>query len=308
MRIQALHHDRFPGITVDYSLITSSAYQAGAGLGDEPIALCTVRGARAVSVPVEECQLVAWHFPSSGRPITMPVEETREPDEGVFAGRFLLLPRRDLTLVLLDGHGQARSLTQLSLQVSASPGDGEEGGSASWSVAVVGSEGVAVALQKTWFMYPVSSVRDLSLSEAQCSAFLRLGGLLRAPVRIVGDVITTTITSSAPGAEGMEFALHQERLPGGQLSFSAYPDLQAALVQGNVDLGACWVLLPRLCPGCWSPILSEIACVETLWGWMHPGCAQAETRLAPGDDPGAEVPGSGWSVPPSYQPALPGMQ
>jgi hypothetical protein len=306
MKIQASCHDRFPGITIGYSLITSSAYPAEAGLGDEPIALCTLRWARAVAM--EEYELVAWHFPSSGRPIAMPVEEMREPDEGVFAGRFLLLPGRDLTLVLLDEHGQARSLAQLSLQPSTGPGDGEEEDSASWDVSVVWSEGVAVALQKTWFMYTVSTVRGLSLTDAQCGAFLQLGGLLAAPVGIADAVIFTKITGCAPGAESMEVSLHQERLPGGQISVSAHPDLQAALVQGNVDLGACWVLLPRLCPACGSPVHSEIARVATLWGWMHPGCVRAETRQEASDDAGAQAPGGGWSVTPSCQPALPGMQ
>ncbi len=297
MRILAARNRPLPCITVDYHLMTSST-GPGMGLGDEPIALCTVRLAQAVPGACEECQLVAWHFPCSGRPIAMPVEETCEPAEG---GRLLLLARRDLTLVLLDGHGQARSLAQLSLQVSKNRGEGDV-----WGVAVVWSDGVEVALRKSWPMYLATRVADLSLTEAQCGSFLCLGGLLRAPVRIAGDVISTKVTGSALGAEGVEFALHQERLPVGQVSSGAYTSLQAALLQAGVDLGACWVLLPQLCPGCGSPVLSETARVATLWGWAHPGCAQAEPCLAHPRDPG--VSGREWPGAHPYQLALPGIE
>jgi hypothetical protein len=289
MRIHTALNRPLPCITVDYHLMMSST-SPGLFLGDEPIALCRVRLAPADPIAGEECQLVAWHFPRGEMPIAMPIEETCECVEGECVGGFLLLPRRDLTLVLVDGRGQTRLLAQLSLQLAAHAArESEEDASPIWSVAVVWSDGIEVALYPRWPIFLATRVRELSLTETQCSAFLRLGGLLRAEPQIDGRPFGAKIVCLTESGLETGFALRVESLPSGEEPSTTYPALNEALERGGIDLEACWLLLPARCQGCQSPILSETACVLTLWGRMHPACVSVSPGREVVDIPAARA-------------------
>jgi hypothetical protein len=291
MRIHTAPNHQLPCITVDYHLMMSST-SPGLFLGDEPIALCRVRLAQAVPIGGEECQLVAWHFAAGEMPIAMPIEETCECVEGEWTGRFLLLPRRDLTLVLVDGSGQTYSLAQLSLQPTAPSAShrSEEDTSTTWIVAVVWSDGIGVAFLHRWSIFLATRVRELSLTETQCSAALLLGCLLRSESQVDGSPIGATIVCPTEGGPATGFALYVESsLPGGVGTSTRYPQLHEALEQGGIDLGACWLLLPALCQGCQLPILSEAACVLTLWGRMHPACVGVSQGREAVDIPPAQA-------------------
>lgn len=265
-------------VVVDYDLLpTLNSPQAGGE--DEPIAVCTVRLGRSDTLR-EERPLAAWHFPQRGHPIPMPIGETGESTDQVYAGRFLLLPRRDLTLALVDVQGQERSFVQLCLAPADDrPCDGEVG-MAAWHVCVVWSDGVEVAMRKVGCSPLIGRVGDLFLSETQCRTFVRLGGQLHLSSRV--DAASVTIHDLTwVGDEGGQpgFALSTRTVPqqGEQTSTcSISASFRTAVGLGRLNLLDCWLLLPVVCQGCLQPVVGEVTSVETLWGKMHPDCAVAK--------------------------------
>lgn len=263
-----------PSIEVEYDLITSlNSRHAGE---DEPFAVCTVRLPR-IPCMHEEHPLSVWHCQFGYKPITMPVEKTGEATDEIYVGRFLLLPHKDVTLALRDSQGGTFSTIQLGLARTGCSRNYSEKGTSDWEVIVGWSAGSEIILHKGMHSPFVSSVRILRLTEAQCRAFVRLGGLLRGETHL--HLMNLTYLDSANGKG--EYILSMYATPRkGELSakVSRYSRWRAAIELSNLDLGSCWLLLPLLCQGCQLPLDGEIVCVETLWGWMHPGCLPATHR------------------------------
>ena len=301
-------------MVIDYGLLPS-LNSPRAGGEDEPIAACTVRLVRSDTL-CEERPLAAWHFPPSGHPILMPIEETGASTDEMYAGRFLLLPRRDFTLALVDARGTQQSFVQLRLAPTESRCCEGEGGISIWRVLVVWSDGAEIALQRGGSAPFISSVGALYLSDAQCCAFVRLGGLLHAEDRAdhgsAARLVTThnlTWVGDAAGKPG--FALHTHAVPkeGAPVSScSISRSFRVAVEHGRLVLSACWLQLPVTCQGCLQPVVGEIALVETLWGKMHAGCAHAEPRqVNDGDLAAQELGGGRRASANTYQLALPGV-
>ena len=308
--------DRCPlhAVVIDYGLLTS-LNSPRAGGEDEPIAACTVRLVRSDAL-CEERPLAAWHFPPSGHPILMPIEETGASTDEMYAGRFLLLPRRDLTLAQVDARGTQRSFVQLRLAPTESRCCDGEGGMSAWRVRVAWSDGAEIALQSGGSAPFISSVGALYLSDAQCRAFVLLGGLLHAEDRAdygsAARLVTThnlTWVGDAAGKPG--FALHTHAVPregAPASSCSISRSFRVAVERGRLVLSACWLQLPVTCQGCLQPVVGEIALVETLWGKMHAGCAHAEPHQVNDGEQAAKAPvGEQRASANSYQLALPGV-
>jgi hypothetical protein len=300
-------------VGIDYALLPTLNSGLSGG-EDEPLAACTVRLVRSGTL-CEERPLAAWHFPPSGQPILMPIEETGEATDEMYAGRFLLLPRRDLTLALVDGRGEEQSFVQLRLAPAGSRCCEGDGGIAAWRVFVVLSDGMEIALQRSGSSPFITSVGALYLSDTQCCAFVRLGGLLHAEDRAEGGssarLVTThnlTWVGDEPGKPG--FALHTHAVPqeGEPVTSCAITrSFRVAVERGRLNLSDCWLLLPVTCQGCLQPVVGEIAYVETLWGKMHPGCAVASPRQVSDGDLEARAQGRELAGTNPYQLALPGV-
>lgn len=306
---RCLPHD----VVVDYVLLPALNSPL-AGKEDDPIAACTVRLLRSDAL-CEERPLAAWHFPPSGHPISMPIEETGASTDEIYDGRFLLLPRRDLTLALVDGSGNERSFVQLRLASTGNRSCAGEGGISAWRVFVVWSDGVEIALQRGNSMPFITRAGALYLSDSQCCSFVRLGGVLHAEGRAEGASADRGVTTHNLTWVGDErgkpgFALHTYAAPqeGGPVSScSISRSFRVAAERGRINLSDCWLLLPVTCQGCLQPVVGEIAYVETLWGKMHPGCAEASPRqVTDGDLPAREQGREPTGIHP-YQLALPGM-
>lgn len=276
-RNQTAMHPQPGRITLAYALVASQA--AGACGEDEPLAVCTTWYARAQPMGLEQ-HLVAWHFPTHGRPVAMPVEKTgASPRQSYGVGRFIVLPHRALTLTLVGTSGQTHALARIELLPKGRPRRHVDGGPSDWTLVVTWSEDVEIDLCPRGHDYPACRVGELPLSEEQCSAFLRLGGMLRANLRSAGDIVRASLTCSPPESGAAGFVLRTETFPRGAvsvaegcISHATYPRLREAAEHGRLDLGACWLLLPPRCQQCQSPMLGEDVCVETLWGPMHRSC------------------------------------
>jgi hypothetical protein len=283
-------------VVIDYGLLPSLNSPRADG-EDEPIAVCTVRLVRTDTL-CEERPLAAWHFPPSGRPILMPIEETGESTGEIYAGRFLLLPRRDLTLVLVDVQSGQQSLVQLRLAPNESRRGEGGGGLSAWRVFVVWSDGAEIDLQRGGSAPFIANVGGLYLSDAQCSAFVQLGGLLHTEERAGHGSAARRAPSHnlswvGDGAGKPGFALHthaasQEEAQVSSCSISR--TFRVAVERGRIVLSDCWLQLPVTCQGCLQPVVGEIAPIETLWGKMHAGCAHEEPRQVNGCERAAEAP------------------
>lgn len=276
-------------VTVEYDLIASPSNHSGDLT--EPIGQCTVWLERA-ACSHEEHPLAAWHFPASGQPTAMPVEETGESTDEVYVGQFLILPRKDLTLTRMDSYGRVQSLVQLAVAPTGSPRQYAAGGASDWGVAAVWADGCEISIRKGMHASLIAHVRSLRLSEAQCRAFVLLGGLMRWSDRLdqrnASSLVMNLARSRDASGQG-KYALHAHAAPQSGADMpgtTVYRSWRAALDGANLDLGSCWLLLPVFCQGCQSPLDSERGGVETLWGRMHPDCArplppQGEERTLP---------------------------
>jgi hypothetical protein len=272
-------------VTIDYSLL-AALNSPNEGSEDESIAVCIVRLVRS-NASCEEHPLAAWHFLPTGSRVAMPIEETGASTEEIYVGRFLLLPRRDLLLALVDARGEEQFFVWLCLVPTKSPCSEGEGGGASWRVLVVWSDGPEIALHRRGGpSLSTSSAGALSLSDAQCCAFVRLGGLLHtedhgdrsfAARRTTHNLTWVGDESRKPG-----FALHTSIEPddGEIVSLcSTSRSFRVLIERGRINLSHCRLQLPVVCQGCLHPVVGEISFVETLWGKMHPSCTVASQNL-----------------------------
>jgi hypothetical protein len=266
-----------PGyIPVVYELLAT-----GTTVEDEPMALCTTWYAR--SQAAQQQRLVAWHYPASGQPVAMPVEwlgASAPVSYGV--GQFIVLPHRAMTLTLVDAGGRSHALADIELVPSGRPRRFVDLGPSDWDLLVTWSDGVDVELERRSPANSTRRVGEASLSLEQCSAFLRLGGMLRADPQSTGDIVSAAVTCVPLESGDTGFVLWTETIGRGAVSAAegciartVYACLQEALEHGRIDLDACWLLLPPRCQRCQLPVLAGDVCVQTLWGTVHAPCLEA---------------------------------
>jgi hypothetical protein len=267
-----------PGrITLTYELVASGT--GGAGVEEEPLAVCTFWYSRSHSV-VEQQRLVAWHYPTGGQQVAMPIEWMgASTSESYGVGQFIVLPHCALTLTLHDAVGRTYGLAEIELVPSGRPRRYVDMGPSDWDLVITWSDGVGVDLSRRGHAYRVCRVGEQSLSQEQCSAFLHLGGMLRADPRSLGDIVDASVTCAPLDSGVMGFVLLTQTVPGGAVSehdgciaHATYASLQEAAEHGRLDLDACWVLLPPRCQACKLPIFGAAIGVQTLWGPVHLTC------------------------------------